>query len=87
MIVFPKQKCICFLLTSSNIFEEPIWEKEGLWPPCCRSWCQWSSCTSDLPIAGRGCTLFFKFRKYNYYMIGCIMQLLHASISLSGHQH
>ncbi|WMV22565.1 hypothetical protein MTR67_015950 [Solanum verrucosum] len=64
------------------IFKESIWEKEGLWPPSCCPQCKWSSSTSDILVAAGDVFCSLCSAKYK-----CIMQLLHASLLSSSHEH
>ncbi|GJX88197.1 cell wall integrity protein SCW1 [Tanacetum coccineum] len=70
---------IAFSLTSENIFEEPVWEKEGRWLP----WLKWIAGSYYLPVAGRGCNVLTKKN-----ILGCILLPgMHPSYHLGGYGH
>ncbi|GKC17059.1 putative polyprotein [Tanacetum coccineum] len=70
---------ISFSLTSENIFEEPVWEKEGRWLP----WLKWIAGSYYLPVAGRGCNALTKKN-----ILGCILLPgMHPSYHLGGYGH
>lgn len=80
--------CTFLLLTHEYIFKEPVWETEGCCLPCFCSWRERNSTSYGIPIAWRGCTLFFLLQqiqalddKMHLAAVACIHDPFHIKSS------